>query len=221
MELCAKTCIPSKIVNIICAYAFFFNPSKTTYHHMKNRKKGNTHRTRSRLPSNRETIRKRKMKRREMDNKKEKFRKSKEWKEFRAKMVIKANHRDFITGKKLVKGFNVHHMRTNLTEETYCDISHEDEFIPLNSQCHKLLHYLFTYYQKDKSILDRLKEILDKMLELSPNHIDAIDQKTMEECLEISEEKINKDECSVSDMGCCQEDSKPSSTTNINVQSTS
>ena len=186
---------------------------------MKNRKKGKTHRTRSRLPSDRETIRKRKVKRREMINKKEKFRKSKEWKEFRAKMAIKANHMDFITGRKLVKGFNVHHMKTDQDPETYQDISNEDNFMALNSYCHKMLHYLFIFYKNDKGILERLKEVLDKMLELSPNHVDPIDQETMEECLEINEKNVNKDECSVSDMCCCQEGSKPSST-NINNQTT-
>ena len=130
-------------------------------------------------------------KKRYLENQKEKFRKSREWKEFRAKMAIKANHRDYITGKKLVKGFNVHHMKTNLTEESYCDISNESEFIPLNSQCHKLLHYIFTYYQKDKTIIDRLREILDKMCELKPDceiplncGIDPIDQEDMEGCME-------------------------------------
>lgn len=55
---------------------------------------------------------KRKGKKKYIENLKEKFRKSREWKEFRAKMAILFNHRDYITGKKLVKGFNVHHMRT-------------------------------------------------------------------------------------------------------------
>lgn len=108
-----------------------------------------------------------KMKKRELENKKEKFRKSREWKEFRSKMANLFNHRDYITGKRLVKGFNVHHLKTELTEESYCDISNESEFMPLNSWCHKMLHYIFPHYVKDPTVIDRLVEVLDKMKELS------------------------------------------------------
>ena len=128
-----------------------------------------THRNKSDLRSE-SGAKPKKKKKRYVENQKEKFRKSREWKEFRAKMAILFNHRDYITGKKLVKGFNVHHMRTEQDEEHYCDISNEKEFIPLNSQCHKLLHYLFTYYQKDRTVMDRLVEILDKMCELNPKY---------------------------------------------------
>lgn len=82
-------------------------------------------------------------------------------------MAVVFNHRDYITGRRLIKGYNVHHLKTDQDAENYCDISHEDEFIPLNSYCHKMLHYLFIYYKKDKSIMGRLTEILDRMCELS------------------------------------------------------
>ena len=89
-------------------------------------------------------------------------------------MAVLFNHRDYITGKRLIKGFNLHHLKTEQTSETYCDISNENEFIPLNSYCHKMLHYLFTYYQKDHTIIDRLVEILDKMCELMPANVDGV-----------------------------------------------
>ena len=89
-------------------------------------------------------------------------------------MAVLFNHRDYITGKRLIKGFNLHHLKTEQTSETYCDISNENEFIPLNSYCHKMLHYLFTYYQKDHTIIDRLVEILDKMCELMPTNVDGV-----------------------------------------------
>ena len=111
------------------------------------------------------------------ENLKEKFRKSKEWKEFRSHMASVFGHRDYITGKKLTKGFNLHHLKTEQTGETYCDISNEEEFIPLNSYCHKLLHYLFTYYRKDPTIMDRLVEVLDKMCKLIPNDVETTDKK--------------------------------------------
>ena len=89
-------------------------------------------------------------------------------------MAVLFNHRDYITGKRLIKGFNLHHLKTEQTSETYCDISNENEFIPLNSYCHKMLHYLFTYYQKDHTVIDRLVEILDKMCELMPANVDGV-----------------------------------------------
>jgi len=108
-----------------------------------------------------------KNKKKYVENLKEKFRKSPEWKEFRSHMAILFNHRDYITGRRLVKGFNVHHLKTDQEVESYCDISNEQNFIPLNSYCHKLLHYLFGHYKKDPTVLVRLKEILDKMCELN------------------------------------------------------
>ena len=114
---------------------------------------------------------KKRTKKKYVENLKEKFRKSKEWKDFRSHMAILFNHRDYITGRKLIKGFNVHHLKTEQEAETYCDISNESDFIPLNSYCHKMLHYLFIFYKKDPTIMDRLKEILDKMCELAPNYV--------------------------------------------------
>ena len=120
------------------------------------KKTRNSYRNKSNLVSDYEIRRKRKNKRRR-----------REWKDFRAKMAALFDHRDYITGKKLVKGFNVHHLKTEQDSEAYCDISHTEDFMPLNSYCHKLLHYLFPYYMKDKTIIERLVEVLDKMCHLS------------------------------------------------------
>ena len=135
---------------------------------MRQRKK-QSYRNKSDLRSESGAKPKKKEKKRFLENQKEKFRKSKEWKEFRSRMAILFNHRDYITGKRLIKGFNLHHLKTEQTSESYCDISNEEEFIPLNSYCHKMLHYLFTYYHKDKTIIGRLVEVLDKMCELAPS----------------------------------------------------
>lgn len=104
---------------------------------------------------------------RKRKNPKEEFRKSDEWLDFRRKIAESFANKDPITGKRLAKGFNVHHMRTNQDLEGYCDLSKEDEFVPLNRYTHKLLHYLFTYYKKDKDILDRVRNTLDRMCELA------------------------------------------------------
>lgn len=138
-------------------------------------------------------VKPKKRKKKYVENLKEQFRKSPEWKEFRSHMAIVFNHRDYITGRKLIKGYNVHHLKVNQEPEAYCDLSNESNFIPLNSYCHKLLHYLFSYYKKDKTVLIRLQEILDKMCSLSESEINSIDQKDMDESIERSEKMASSD----------------------------
>ena len=95
---------------------------------------------------------------------KAKLRQSKEWREFRKKIFDKQDGKDIITGKKLYKGYNVHHF--DMSAENY-DKLIEENFVALNKQTHEALHFLFRYYQKDKTILDRLKTVLDRMNELN------------------------------------------------------
>ena len=95
---------------------------------------------------------------------KAKFRQSKEWKEFRKRIFDKQDGKDIITGKKLYKGYNVHHC--DMSTENY-DKLIEENFIAINKQTHDALHFLFRYYRTDKDILDRLKTILDRMNELN------------------------------------------------------
>ena len=95
---------------------------------------------------------------------KAKLRQSKEWREFRKKIFDKQDGKDIITGKKLYKGYNVHHL--DMSAENY-DKLIEENFVALNKQTHEVLHFLFRYYQKDKTILDRLKTVLDRMNELN------------------------------------------------------
>ena len=135
-----------------------------------------------------ETKKPKKLKRRRLENKKEQFRKTPEWREFRTRMATLFDHKDYITGRKLGKGYNVHHLKANQDAETYCDISNESHFIPLNAYSHKLLHYLFGYYKKDKAVLTRLKEILDKMCILDTlKTVDPMDL-PMEELLDESQD---------------------------------
>lgn len=90
------------------------------------------------------------------------FRKRKAWKDFRE--TFKSEH-DALTDKKLSKKFNLHHCSLDPTK--YDDLSNRDNFLPLNSQSHDCVHFLFRYYQKDPDIINRLKAILDKMAELN------------------------------------------------------
>ena len=95
---------------------------------------------------------------------KAKFRQSKEWKEFRKRIFNKQDGKDIITGKKLYKGYNVHHL--DMSAENYDQLI-EENFIAVNKQTHEALHFLFRYYQKDHTILDRLKTVLEIINELN------------------------------------------------------
>ena len=96
--------------------------------------------------------------------KKAKLRATKEWKAFRLKIAEKQNKKDFITGKPLRKGYNCHHLDMSAVNYDKLD---EENFIALNKQTHEALHFLFRYYQKDPNILDKFREVLDKMVELN------------------------------------------------------
>ena len=95
---------------------------------------------------------------------KAKFRQTKEWKTFRIKIAEKQDNKDIITGKPLRKCYNCHHL--DMSAENYDQLT-EENFIALNKQTHETLHFLFRYYQKDPTVLDRLKTVLDRMNELN------------------------------------------------------
>ena len=93
---------------------------------------------------------------------KKQFRQTKEWKAFREKM--KERKVDALTLQKLRKGWNLHHL--DLDALHYGDLS-EHKFECLNNKSHDVVHFLYNYYKKDRSVLERLKNILDKMVELN------------------------------------------------------
>lgn len=97
-----------------------------------------------------------------MDSK-TKFRASKEWKEFRKKLSDRKT--DEITLNTLRKGYNIHHL--DLNKDNYCNIENENNFCVLNKKTHDMVHFLYSYYRKDKSILKRLEFILERMYELN------------------------------------------------------
>jgi len=70
---------------------------------------------------------------------KEKVRRSREWKEFRKKLIA-AQKIDPITKKKLTTGCNVHHLDLNVNH--YSDLK-EENFVVLNRQSHEIIHALF------------------------------------------------------------------------------
>ena len=95
----------------------------------------------------------------EQEKEKKRFRQRKEWREFR-ETQRKKRKIDPITGKKLVKSFELHHL--DLNPEHYTDLS-EENFIPLNKQTHKFIHWLYTYFLVDEGVIDRLREVLIQM----------------------------------------------------------
>lgn len=97
--------------------------------------------------------------------KKRDFRASKIWKLFRHQKNIEQDGLCYITHKKLLKGANLHHL--DLDEKNYTDISDPTHFVFVNKSIHEVIHTLWRYYQKDPTVLDRLKEVLDRMVEIN------------------------------------------------------
>lgn len=87
------------------------------------------------------------------------FRASKKWKKFKADKKKQCKGLDAITLKPLRKMWNLHH--EDLSEENYTVLN--DNFLPCNNLTHKVIHWLWTYWQKDKDIIERLKKELEKM----------------------------------------------------------
>lgn len=72
---------------------------------------------------------------------KAKFRTSKNWKDFRKMIMNLYDNKDPITGRKLYKGFNLHHRVLTNDMNVYRDISNPDMFRPLNKAVHEAVHF--------------------------------------------------------------------------------
>lgn len=92
------------------------------------------------------------------------FRQSKAWKQLR-KTKRESDCKDALTLKKLSPQFNLHHL--DLNPDNYKDLSDPDKFLCLNHNSHDCVHFLWTYYRKDPAILDRLREILERMRQIN------------------------------------------------------
>lgn len=87
------------------------------------------------------------------------FRKTSKWKYFR-KDLQKKRKVDAVTGKPLLKGWQLHHCDMSTTN--YKDLSNEDNFECLNINTHKVVHFLFRY-KNWRELLKNLERILEKM----------------------------------------------------------
>lgn len=92
------------------------------------------------------------------------FRQSKAWKQLR-KTKRESDCKDALTLKKLSPQFNLHHL--DLNPDNYTNISDTDKFMCLNKKSHDTVHFLWTYYRKDPTVIDRLREILERMKEIN------------------------------------------------------
>lgn len=93
--------------------------------------------------------------------KKAMVRKTPAWKQLRVDINDKYDGKDALTLKKLLLGWNVHHLDSNV--DRYDDLTIE-KFRPLNKSSHELVHTIYRYYRKDKEVLNRLRDILEEML---------------------------------------------------------
>lgn len=96
--------------------------------------------------------------------KKKNFRNSKAWKTFRHNMNVKDKGKDYITGSRLLKGYELHHL--DLNPEHYQNLD-EENFVSVNKMTHTVIHWIYRYYEKDEKIMERIREVLDKMIEIN------------------------------------------------------
>lgn len=94
--------------------------------------------------------------------KKRDFRASKKWKDFRKQKMNEQGNIDPITLKKLYKGWNLHHRHVSANDDEYQDISNSEHYVCLNKQTHEFLHWLYRYWKKDPTILERIINELTK-----------------------------------------------------------
>ena len=97
------------------------------------------------------------------NERKKAFRKSKTWKDFTKE--LKAERKvDALTLAKLRKGSLSHHL--DLNPDNY-EVLDKANFECLNMKSHDVVHFMYNYYKKDPAIIDRLKDILHKMVLLN------------------------------------------------------
>ena len=98
---------------------------------------------------------------------KKRLRQTKAWKQLRHDKNVEQKGIDPITLGKLSKTCNLHHL--DLDEENYSKIDNKDNFILLNKVTHDMVHWLYKYQSKDKQFIDRLMEVVNRMIDLNDN----------------------------------------------------
>lgn len=98
----------------------------------------------------------------ELQKKKKNFRNTVGWKRLREEIKEEQCGLDPITGKKLTKSANLHHMV--LDENKYEHVDNHDDFLLLNKLTHDVLHFCYRYASIDKDFMDRLQFFVKKMV---------------------------------------------------------
>ena len=94
---------------------------------------------------------------------KKRFRQSKKWREFRQRMRER-DVKDYVTGSKLTKMFNLHHLLITSDEAEYTDLTDENKFICLNNKTHDCLHFLWGKDWRERyRKMGELLELMDKI----------------------------------------------------------
>lgn len=91
---------------------------------------------------------------------KSKIRSSNEWKKLRAQAAHKYHDKCYLTDKRLLKGWQLHHL--DMSIDNYDDFT-LDKFVPLNKKAHSIVHDIYRYWHKDHNVLKRLEIILNMM----------------------------------------------------------
>lgn len=95
---------------------------------------------------------------------KAKIRNRKSFKDLKERKRIEQKGLDYITHKKLGKKYNCHHLDQRI--ENYENLE-DERFIDIGLTIHDIVHQLWRYYEKDETVLDRLKEVLEMMKKYS------------------------------------------------------
>lgn len=101
----------------------------------------------------------------ESQKEKRRLRSSKAWRTLRHNKNVEQGGVDPITGGKLTKLANLHHM--DLRAENYSKIDNPENFVMLNKQTHETIHILYKWYVRDRKVIGRIVDILDRMVELN------------------------------------------------------
>ena len=94
---------------------------------------------------------------------KNKFRNTFIWKDFRIKIKNKRKT-DALTGRKLTKTWNLHHIRTD--SRFYTDLD-EDFYMALNNEQHNVWHIIYEEVRKDPQYIRKLEESINYALKLN------------------------------------------------------
>lgn len=101
----------------------------------------------------------------ENQRRKRNFRKSKRWKQFKAVAKSACEGIDLVTGKKLYKGWQLHHFE--LDEKNYEKLDDVKKFLCCNRKTHEFLHWAYEYYKKDEDFITRFSAALKIMKDIN------------------------------------------------------